>query len=73
MLYHKVLLSVIFSEKCLISAMREENITYHLYTEGAVVDGLILNVDVHKRTGSPTVVTWAKSGRHECLVTHGCR
>lgn len=56
-----------------ISAMREENVTYHLHTEGAVVDGLILNVDVHKWTGIPTVFTWAESGRHECLVTHGSR
>lgn len=48
-------------------------ITYHLHTEGAVVDGLILNVDVHKGTGFPTEVAGAKSGRQESLVTHGCR
>ena len=46
---------------------------YHFHTEGAVVDGLALNVDVHQRTCFAAAVTRAKSGRHERLVTHGCR
>lgn len=47
--------------------------TYHLHAEGAVVDGLALDVDVHERTGFAAALTGAKSGRHKCLVAHGCR
>lgn len=46
---------------------------YHFHTEGAVVGGLVLNVDVHQRTRFTAAVTGAKSGRYESLVTHGCR
>lgn len=48
-------------------------LTYHFHTEGAVVDGLILNVDVHERTSVRAAVAGAKSGRHEGLIAHGCR
>lgn len=46
---------------------------YHFHTEGAVVGGLVLNVDVHQRTRFTAAVAGAKSGCHESLVTHGCR
>lgn len=50
-----------------------ELIRYHFHAEGAVVDGLVLDVDVHQRTGVGTAVTRAKGGRHERLITHVCR
>lgn len=47
-------------------------VTYQLHAEGAVVDGLALDVDVHERTGVGAALTGAKRGRHERLVAHGC-
>lgn len=47
-------------------------ITYHLHAEGAVVDGLVLDVDVHERAGVGAAVARAERGRHERLVAHGC-
>lgn len=53
--------------------MKGKSLTYHFHTEGAVVDGLRLDVDVNERTRFPAGLTRAKGGRHERLVTHGCR
>ena len=56
-----------------VQRRESENSTYQFHTEGAVVDGLILDVDVHQGTGLGAFVAGAESGRHECLVAHGCR
>lgn len=48
-------------------------ITYHFHAERAVVDGLVLDVDVHQWTRVRAAVAGAKSGRHKGLVAHGCR
>lgn len=56
-----------------VTEVREAVCTHHLHTQGAVGDGLRLDVDVHERTRDATLITGAKRGRHKRLVTHGGR
>lgn len=44
--------------------------SYQLHTKGAVVDGLILQIDVHQRLGLGAVITGAEGDGHKSLVTH---
>ena len=45
-------------------------VSYQLHTKRAVVDDLIVQVDVHQRLCLGAVVTGAKSDGHKSLVTH---